>query len=493
MSKKLSRREFIKYGVAAGAAMGVAQFPVEFVHAAEFVGNLPRTQSFDVVVVGTGIAGMTAAVTAAENGAKVALLEKQQQALAGGDSALALGTIAIPEADTPEAKDLYYQEFLKKGAGRPDKALTRMLADNVLKEVDWLVGLGAQLMEPKPMPPYRLMGRTAAPGSFRGMPNVLKAMRDAAGKKGVTTFYKTKAKTLLVDRASGRVVGVRTATSDGVTDFRAKAVILATGGYMGDPKMLEQWIGPNADESIVRGAKWLTGEGLHMAEEVGAGAVQMGGLDSIHVAAVSPKNPASGQPSVIIPYALGINKLGKRYIDESLGYVAHGKAVIDQPGAEVAIVFDQALADTPAGKSVIDQFTYFKLDIVKADSIRELAERLGFPADAMIQTVEKFNAAVQGDKALGADPPKAACAVRMEKAPFYALYPLKPGITQTFGGLKINTRCQVLEPDNTPIRGLYAAGEVTGGWFSIDYIGGASLARGLVTGRVAGRLAAQEA
>lgn len=220
----------------------------------------------------------------------------------------------------------------------------------------------------------------------------------------------------------------------------------------------------------------------------------MGGLDSIHVAAVSPKNPASGQPSTIIPYAIGINKLGKRYIDESLGYVAHGKAVLDQPGAQVAIVFDQAIADTPNGKSVIDQFTAFKLDIIKADTLEELAEKIGVPAAAFIETVEKFNAAVTPDgKALAANPPKAACASRIEKPPFYALYPLVPGITQTFGGLKINTKCQVLEADGTPIKGLYAAGEVTGGWFSIDYIGGASLARCLVTGRVAGRNAAQEA
>jgi succinate dehydrogenase/fumarate reductase flavoprotein subunit len=219
----------------------------------------------------------------------------------------------------------------------------------------------------------------------------------------------------------------------------------------------------------------------------------MGGLDSIHVAGVSPKNPASGQPSVVLPHVIGVNRLGQRFIDESLGYVALGKAIIEQPGAEVALIFDQTLADTAPGKSVIDQYTFFKLDILKADTLQELAARIGCPAEALVETVTKFNAAVQDGKAPTATPPKALLANKVERPPFYALAPLKPGISQSFGGLRINPSCQVLEADGTPIRGLYAAGEVAGGFFSIDYVGGGSLTRCTVTGRAAGRHAAKEA
>jgi flavocytochrome c len=492
MSEQIGRREFVKYGVLAGVAVGVSQLPVVSV-AAEFVGTPPRSEVYDVIVVGTGLAGMSAAVSAAENGAKVVLLDKQQQALGGGSSALAMGGFSIPEADTPEARQLFVEEYLKKSGGRGDKALTQLLADEALGGIRWLVDLGVELMPQSPAAPLRTALRTAAPGNFRGMPKVLAAMHAAAKKLPVTEVYRAKARALLVDAASGRVVGLRASTQGGLVDYRAKAVVLATGGYSGNPKMLEQWVGPNADEAVVRGAKWSTGDGFKMAEEIGAGAIQMGGLDSIHVAGVSPKNPASGQPSSILAYAIGINKRGQRYIDESVGYVAFGKAIIDQPGTEAALVFDQDLAETAQGKATIEQFTFFKLDILKADRLEELAGKIGCPADALVETIGKFNAAVKDGKATTAVPPKATLANKVARPPFYALYPLKPGVTQTFGGLKITPSCQVLETDGTPIRGLYAAGEVAGGFFSIDYVGGGSLIRCVVTGRVAGKNAAKEA
>ena len=492
MSRKINRREFIRYGVLAGAAFGTLRFSMMGADAAEFVGSPPRSETFDVVVIGTGLAGMSAAISAAENSAKVVLLEKQQQALTGGSSALALGGFSLPEADTPEARQLFIDEYIKKSGGRADRALIQVLAENITRDIEWLTGRGANLMEAVPARPYRTMSRQAAPGSFRGMPRLLAALHTEAKKINIAEVYRAKAQTLLVDSTTGRVVGLRAQTPTGLVDCRAKATVLATGGYAANPKMLEQWIGPNGDESLVRGAKWLTGDGLRMAEEMGAGLIQMGGLDSVHVAGVSPKNPASGQPSAVLAHVIGINKVGQRFIDESLGYVAFGKAIFDQPRTEAALIFDQAMAEARPGKSVIDQYTNFKLDIVKVDTLEELAGRIGCSAPALIETVTKFNAAVQDGKAPTAIPPKAALANKVERSPFYAIYPLKPGLTQTFGGLRINTSCQVLEADGTPIRGLYAAGEVTGGFFSIDYIGGGSLSRCVVTGRAAGKNAAKE-
>jgi succinate dehydrogenase/fumarate reductase flavoprotein subunit len=493
MATQIGRRNLFKYGVGVGAALGMSQLPVIVIEAAEFIGAPGKTESYAVIVVGTGLAGMAAAVSAAESGATVVLLEKQQAALAGGSSALALGGFSIPESDTPEGRQFFVDEYIKKSAGRADRALTQFLAENVTRDVNWLVELGAKLMDPRPAAPLRTATRTAAPGSFRGMPALLGVMHAAAKSHGVTEVYRAKARALLVDGASGRVVGLRASTPAGLVDYRAKATILASGGYAGNPKLLEQWIGPNADESVVRGAKWLTGDGLRMAEEIGAGVTQIGGLDSVHIAGVSPKNPASGQPSVVLPHVVGINTRGQRFIDESLGYVALGKAIIDQPGGEVALVFDQAIADSTPGKAVIDQFTHFKLDVITGDTLAELAPKIGCPADALTETITEFNAAVKDGKAPGATPPKAALANKIERAPFYALYPLKPGITQTFGGLRINTNGQVLETDGTPIRGLYAAGEIAGGFFSIDYVGGGSLSRCVVTGRAVGRNAAKEA
>ena len=271
MAKKISRRGFIKYGVALGAAFGVPRLPIA--SAAEFIGGPPPGQIFDVVIAGTGVAGMSAAVSAAQEGMKVALLDKQQRALAGGSSAVALGGFSLPEADTEEARQLFINDYVKKSGGRADQALTQLLAENIMRDIDWLTGMGINLMAPEPFPPYRAAIRMAAPGSFRGMPNLLAAMHAAARKAGVTEVYRAKARTLLVDAGTGKVIGLRVFTPSGLVDYRAKAVVLATGGYCGNSKMLEQWVGPNADESVVRGAKWNTGDGIVMAGEVGAGLV----------------------------------------------------------------------------------------------------------------------------------------------------------------------------------------------------------------------------
>ncbi|MGE5553407.1 MAG: FAD-dependent oxidoreductase [Betaproteobacteria bacterium] len=490
--KKVTRRTFIKYGLVTGAGLGVAQLPGSLVEAAELVGNLPRTERYDVVVIGTGLAGMVAAISAAENGAKVALIEKQQKALAGGNSALAGGAFTVPQADTQEAKDLFYEECMKKNGYRADPALTRSVVDHSLEGIAWLRAHGADLPEAVPLNPYRVKCITAAPGQFRGMPKLLATLRAAAAKVGVTEYYRMKAKDLLID-ASGKVVGLRAMSTDGLVDFRAKAVIIASGGYAANPQMLEQWVGPDADESLVRGVKWATGDGLQMAEKAGAALVQMGGLDSLHIAAVHVKNTASGNPSRLIPFSLGINKLGQRYVDESRGYVSHGKAAMNQPGAQVAIVFDQAIANLPEGKMTFDNFNGLGIEILKASTLSELAAKIDVPVEAFLKTVSDFNASVKDGKALTANPPKAAAAMRIENPPFYAIYPMRPGITLTFGGIRVNVDRQVLEPDGTPIKGLYAAGECVGGHFLVDYMSGGSLTRCTVDGRIAGVNAAKEA
>lgn len=490
-SKKenLSRRDFLRYAAATGVALGVAGLPARFVDAA-FVGEQPPTREYDVVVIGSGIAGLAAALQGGEQGARVALLEKQLKPLFGGNSRLAGGIFAAPQADTAEAKAMYIEDFMKKGQYRTDQQLIESLADHILEDIEWLKSYGVQFLDPAPFPPYRVHGYTAAPASYQGMPAALETLLKAAEKQGTEAFFQTRAQELLVD-ASGNVVGVRAKTSKGLVDFRGKATVIATGGFAGNAQMLEQWVGPDADESMVRGIKWATGDGHIMAANVGAQLIQMGGVDTLHIAAVHPKNTASANPFQVLPYALGINRLGRRYVDESLGYVAHGKAAMNQPGLEVALVFDQTVADLPGGQEVMNNFTRLGIEIITASTLDELAGKINVPSDALKETVAAFNAAVQGDQALAADPPKAACAVRIEKAPFYALYPLGPGITLTFGGIRINLRRQALDTDGKPIGGLYAAGECVGGYFIDDYVGGGSLTRCLVDGRIAGRNAAR--
>jgi succinate dehydrogenase/fumarate reductase flavoprotein subunit len=193
-----------------------------------------------------------------------------------------------------------------------------------------------------------------------------------------------------------------------------------------------------------------------------------------------------------MPYCLAINREGKRYVDESLGYVANGKATLRQPLQTTALIFDEEIRKLPDVATSVGVFQRLRQPIVEAASIDELARKIEVPAAQLTETVASFNAAVKDGRATGAKPPKAALARRIEAPKFYAFYPLVPGITLSFGGLAIDVSARVLEPDGRVIPGLYAAGEGAGGLYYDDYIGGSSLANCLVMGRVAGRHARKE-
>ncbi|MCX7982319.1 MAG: FAD-dependent oxidoreductase [Syntrophales bacterium] len=486
--KKLecNRREFIRC-----VGFGAGLFTLGKLDWAEaaLLPQAKRKEKYDVVVVGTGLAGMAAAVAAQEKGARVCLLEKLPEGQDGGNSRLAGGFIAITKDKSQGAKEEYVKDFMKKSMGKGNLALTKILADQSLEAVDWLKGLGLEFTDPVTVAGYNVKNVIFKPGPYQGMPKGLATLKSIFIQKGGKIFFATKAKQLILNDA-GTVAGVRAQDAQGLKDFQAKAVILATGGYSANKEMLEMFVDPNADDMMVRGLKVLTGDGHLMAREAGAMWVNMGGMVSLHVAAVSPKNTAAGNPFMAIAYTVGINKEGNRYIDESLGYVANGKAAMRQPGQTVAMIFDENIKKQPGVTAAVQQFTRLGIEIVEAESLAELAAKIDVPSANLEKTISEFNANVANGAAPGAKPPKSAFAFKIETPKFYAFYPLVPGITITFGGIKINEHAQALEPDGKVIPGLYAAGECAGGLFYEDYIGGASLANCLVMGRIAGYHAA---
>jgi flavocytochrome c len=486
--KKITRRQFLKRtGIGVGAiALG------QNVRSAS--AQLPKgisQEKHDVVVIGTGLAGSLAAIEARMSGADVIILEKANMNNSGGNSKLAAGMIAIPSDNTKQAKDDYYEDFIKISMGKGDPDLTRLLADQVLDGVDWLKTQGIEFLPPIPTPGFRVKGIVAVPGLFKGLPKVLERLWGVLEKQGGKIAYETKAKELIMD-SRGEVKGVKAIDSAGVKDYISKAVIIASGGFSANKEMLQLWVDPDADAMMARGKPWSTGDGIKMAHKTGASLVNMGGMTGLHIAAVSPKNTASGNPFTAVPFCIAINKEGKRFVDESKGYVVVGKATMKQPGQKVALVFDEEIKKTPAGSANVKLFQGLGIEVFETETIEELAAKIGAPPAALKLTIDEFNNAVKDGKALGIKPPKEALGHKIMTPKFYAFYPLVPGITQTFGGIKVNTNAQVLEPDGRVIPGLYAAGECVGGLFYNDYIGGGSLARCVVLGRIAGKKAASE-
>jgi flavocytochrome c len=485
-SDGVTRRQFLQ---SVGAGIGAATFGQLGVVEAALLPKGATSEKHDVIVIGTGLSGMTAALMAKLQGADVAILEKMPKDRAGGNSVLAGGMIAAPADASQKARDEYYDDFIKKGMGKANPVFTRVLADQSLETIEWIKAQGVDLMAPIPVAGYRVKAVIFAPGLYQGVPRGLAKVADVFKAKGGTIAYETKAKQLIMD-SKGSVVGVRAMTSSGLKDFMGKAVIIATGGYAANKQLLEQWVDPDADDMMLRGVPWGTGDGLMMAQEAGAELINFGGMQSVHVAAVSPKNTSAGNPFTAVAYTLAINKAGKRYVDESLGYVTNGKATMRQPGQTIALVFDEEIKKQSGVGMAMKQFQNLGIPIIEASSLDELAERIRVPPDAFKRTIADFNAAVQGGKALTVNPPKAAWAFPVAAPTFYAFYPMVPGIAITFGGIRTNTNAQALEADGRIIPGLYAAGEGAGGLFYEDYVAGGSIANCVVMGRIAGKQAA---
>jgi flavocytochrome c len=488
-SIEVSRRQFLQ-GLGVGAGVLSVGGTLDFANAALYP-KASKSEKHNVVVIGTGLSGFCAALQAKMDGADCVIIDKMPENQYGGNSKLSAGLIAIPADNTPKAKDEYYEDFMKKNMGKGSPEITRLLADQSLEGVDWLKSLGVEYPAPIGVPGYRVKAVVAPPGIFRGMPKMLETLKGNFIKKGGKIFYDTKAKQLILDDR-GKVVGVRALTPKGLRDYMADAVVIATGGYAANKQYLESFVDPDADDMMVRGVTWATGDGHAMAQEAGAGLVGMGGLAALHIAAVSPKNTSAGNPFMAVALCLGINRDGKRYVDESKGYVANGKATMKQPGQTVALVFDEEIKKQAGIGTTIKQFQGLGLEVVEADTLEALAGKINVPPAQLVKTITEFNNAVKDGKAPGAIPPKEGLAYKVEKPKFYAIYPLVPGITLTFGSIKTNGKAQVLEADGRVIAGIYAAGECAGGLFYDDYVGGGSLANCLVTGRIAGRQAAAE-
>lgn len=490
MNKDFTRRNLLKF---MGAGAGVVLMGNLSMVEAALLPKPKKSFSADVIVIGTGLAGMCAALQAAEMGAKVIVLEKLPEELTGGSTKFSGGSIGVASADTKEAKDKFFEQISSRSLGKGNKLVMRVIADESLYAAKWIESYGAKTPGPVFRPDLQASSVIFEPGMYKNMPGVLKLLREAFVKKGGKFYYDTKARQLIMDDKAA-VIGVRAEMTQGLVDFNGK-VVLATGGYANNKEMLEKYVGPDADEAWYRGSALNVGDGHLMAKEAGAALVRMGGTNSLVLGMVSPENPRAGNPSYILHFGLCINQKGLRYTDEGLGYGFACPALLNEPGQKASLIFDEDIKNAKTSvANMVKQYDTNNIPYIKAETLEEAAEKMGVPKEAFLKTIKEYNAAVKDGKTEGVTPEKSKNAFKIEKAPFYVFSPLVPGITLTFGGIDINENAEALQPDGKVIKGLYACGECGGGVFHYEYLPvGLPCANAATMGRVAGRNAAKKA
>ena len=458
--------------------------------------DLPHEQH-DVLVLGTGLAGMSSAFSARECGARVTILDKAAEASRSGNTRFSGGALRCPTKEN--TVDMLVDELARVTGGRADNGLGRTLYRTAAEDVEWLRGLGAPIASPSVERPDLRGGRMSYHVKGNGY-GLVEAIYPQLALRGITVRFDTKATELLLER-SGRIAGVRARTREGYVDMLANNVILATGGFQANTAMRVQYLGREAASLVVRGSRHNTGDGLTMALAVGAQSTgDWGGFHSAVLDARSPPVEAGETNVNSYPYTVMVNTLGERFVDEGedffdTTYVKYGKAILNQPGRIAYCLFDAKLAERD-----LVYCLHRELEPIEAGSLERLAENLRIPAPRLIETIAAYNAAVQpgeldpekrdGKCTRGITPQKSNWASTLETPPFFA-YPVTGGITFTLGGLRVDPRARVLDTEDRAMPGLLAAGEILGGLFYDNYPGGASLIRSLVFGRIAGREAAK--
>lgn len=463
--------------------------------AAEAVEKTEETLDYDVVIVGAGGAGMTAAIEANQAGKSVVILEKMPYV--GGNTTKASGGMnaagtkmqaaAAEAAEDPDVKaaiedstvENYIADTIAGGHDINDPDLVRTMAEKSSDAIDWLESIGA------PLPTIAATGGTvhyylhepedgSAVGEF-----LVQFYTSKLDELGIEVMLETEATEIITE--DGKAVGVKAESATSNLTVNAGAVILATGGFGANFDMLASY-DPALANAVTTNTPAATGDGIVMAQAVGADTVDMEYIQ-LHPTVyqesgllVSERLRSNG--------AILVNKDGNRFTNDLATRDAVSQAELQQPDAYAYIVYDSKYAE---------EKLYQKYETngitVSADTLEGLAEAMGLEGDAVsnfVATVEKWNQACNGE--IEDEFGRNNGLVTLDQAPYTAIK-IAPGIHHTMGGLKINTNAEVLNTDGNVIAGLYAAGEVTGGVHGGNRIGGNAVADIVVFGRISAQSA----
>jgi tricarballylate dehydrogenase len=485
--------------------------------------------AWEVIVVGGGNAALCAALSARERCERVLVLERAPEAEAGGNSRFTAGLLRIVYngvEDLGRLIDLSKEEIERTDFGtytaeqflddmarvteyRCDPDLTEILVKESFPTALWMRKKGVRFTAAWGRQAFKIEGRFKFWGGLTleaigGGPGLVESLTSAGKKNGVEIWYRARAVSLVADDAG--VHGVVVKHAGKTTEVKAKAVVLAAGGFQANTEMRARYLGPGWELAKVRGTRFNTGDAIRMALD--AGAAPVGNWSGCHAVAWERNAPEFGDLAVgdqfqkhSYPWGIYINAKGRRFVDEGADfrnytYAKYGRVILNQPGQFAWQIFDAKVKN-----QLRDEYRIKQVTKVSANTLEELVKKLDdVNPDAALAEIHAYNAAVRTDIPFNPNVKDGRCttglavnksnwANTIDTPPFEA-YAVTCGITFSFGGLRINTDAQVISTDGEPIPGLYAAGELVGGIFYFNYPGGSGLTNGSVFGRIAGANAA---
>ena len=436
----------------------------------------------DVVVIGAGGAGLTSAIAAHEKGVKVILIEKTE--LLGGNTNYATGGINAAgtriqkAAGIEDSPELFYEDTMRGGKNKNNKELVKVLTKNSAGIVDWLVERGVDISEVTYSGGQSVKRIHRPTGGVAVGPVIVSGLSKTAENEKIDIRKGTKAIALV--KAKNRIVGVKVREIDGKEyTIKAKAVIVATGGFGANAKMVEKY-NPKLKGFGSTNNPAIVGDGIIMVEKVGGVLVDMKEIQT-HPTVVHKKTNMITE-SVRGEGAILVNRDGKRFIDELETRDVVSKAILEQKGASAFLIFNQDIRENLKAAD-----GYVKKGFAVEGTLEEIATKIGVDAKTLKATLDKYNEAVRTQKDLEFNKTKFARELLGDK--FYAIE-VSPAVHHTMGGVRINTNAEVLGKNGRPIKGLYAAGEVTGGIHGANRIGGNAVTDITVFGKIAGENAA---
>ncbi len=464
--------------------------------------------SYETLIIGGGIAGLTCGLRLAEQGVKVAILEKGETDRYLCNSRICGGAFHVSYRDVMESPEILMNAMKNKTQGFSRQSFLDVMANEPGKTVNWLKSKGLRFIKVGDAPhrrttlapPIATKGRDYWHG--RGGDVMLRTLHAELKKAGATLLLGTRALSLRM--AGGQCVGVEAEQNGARVNLDARNVVISDGGFQANLDLVKEYISPAPEKIRQRNAQTAKGDGLKMAREVGAALVGMNrfyGHVLIQDALTNDDLWPFPMMDEMCCAGVMVDTTGRRFVDEGSGgvYLANHIAGMQDPLSTI-VVFDHPVWDGPAKEFITPANPLLVTNggtVHKANTITELAQKLALPAGALEQTILQYNAAVDAGATAQLTPARSVSSHKawpVRTAPFYAAR-LCAGITYTMGGIAIDGDSRVLDANENPITGLYAAGCCTGGLEggdAVGYVGG--LSKSSTTGfRAAEHIAANRA